>query len=188
MKLRAKCRDRVRAGYGVGHATRVRFPLRNRPHRSMVDALRRNDGPSRNARRVHTRPSGPQLDQVAQRIRAGIGHGDGGRGAVACNKAGAERGADREAKGVMDARRIAEIRELAATWLGPARADLIALCDLAERGLDVAQAIEDELKDITRMRREDGHSDWKDGYESGVLGVRRRLAEILSNPKHERRG
>lgn len=95
----------------------------------------------------------------------------------------------------MDAKRIAEIRELAERCIEHNIAgqlfdatDLIALCDLAERGVDVAQAIEDELKDITRMRREDGHSDWKDGYESGVLGVRRRLAEILSNPKHERRG
>lgn len=111
---------------------------------------------------------------------------------MAGGAAGAERGDDAEAESVMDALRIAEIRELAKSGRGALekvpRADLIALCDLAERGLDVAQAIEDELKDITRMRREDGHSDWKDGYESGVLGVRRRLAEILSNPKHERMG
>jgi len=95
----------------------------------------------------------------------------------------------------MDAKRIAEIRAFARAESPSGRdgvvlghRELIALCDLAERGLDVAQAIEDELRVIAGMRREDGHSDWKDGYECGILGVRRRLAEILSNPKHERRG
>lgn len=88
----------------------------------------------------------------------------------------------------MDARRIAEIRELAATWLGPARADLIALCDLAAEAVAYRKAIEDELDWRRKAVRDYGHSDWNDGYESGILGVRRRLAEILSNPKHERRG
>ena len=61
----------------------------------------------------------------------------------------------------MDARRIAEIRELAATWLGPARADLIALCDLA------AEALE---------------------YRAGTNMLADAFRAASANPKHERRG
>ena len=68
---------------------------------------------------------------------------------MACNKAGAERGADREAKGVMDAKRIAEIRwggEFHAKVnpefrCGVAASDLIALCDLAAEAVAMKQAM-----------------------------------------------
>lgn len=102
----------------------------------------------------------------------------------------------------MDARRIAEIRELAATWLGPARADLIALCDLAERGLAIEiseadaeralAAYDDDLR-THPLATEAGLSDPKrkrrirlDAMASALSTLR--TAEILSNPKHERRG
>lgn len=74
----------------------------------------------------------------------------------------------------MDARRIAEIRELAATWLGPARADLIALCDLA------AEALAYRLACNEAMAR--GLSD-EIGAAAQVIGWR--TAEILAASTNE---
>ena len=86
----------------------------------------------------------------------------------------------------MDAKRIAEIRwggEFHAKVnpefrCGVAPSDLIALCDLAERGLAMSQA-RMEIAAYHGATADDRRIlDWLDG----------RTAEILSNPKHERRG
>lgn len=79
----------------------------------------------------------------------------------------------------MDARRIAEIRELAATWLGPARADLIALCDLAAEAVAYRQAIKDYSGD---------HDDDERALRVPAAFIRRQAQRYLSNPKSERRG
>lgn len=73
----------------------------------------------------------------------------------------------------MDARRIAEIRELAKSGRGALekvpRADLIALCDLAAEAVAMKQAV------------------FEFGFHA-LEYVTARTAEILSSPKHERRG
>ena len=74
----------------------------------------------------------------------------------------------------MDALRIAGIRELAKSGRGALekvpRADLIALCDLAAE----AVAMKEAARDVLPM--------------NATVDLNMRTAEILSNPKHERRG
>lgn len=79
----------------------------------------------------------------------------------------------------IDAKRIAEIRAKVGVYGHPVSdADLIALCDLAERGLAMSQA-RMEIAAYHGATADDRRIlDWLDG----------RTAEILSNPKHERRG
>ncbi len=87
----------------------------------------------------------------------------------------------------MDARRIAEIRELAATWLGPARADLIALCDLAERGLAGVVIPADDVPLAINIF---SYLFQKQEFNLSEVDVTfcRKFLQLLSNPKHERRG
>lgn len=70
----------------------------------------------------------------------------------------------------MDALRIAGIRELAETHAADVRpSDLIALCDLAAEAVAMKQAV------------------FEFGFHA-LEYVTARTAEILSSPKHERRG
>lgn len=42
------------------------------------------------------------------------------------------------------------------------------------------RAVSDEHDAINDMRKQDGNSDWKEGYESGLRGVTRRTSELLA--------
>ena len=55
-----------------------------------------------------------------------------------------------------------------------------ALCRLALEGVAMRRAVSDEHDAINDMRKQDGNSDWKEGYESGLLGVARRTSELLA--------
>ena len=74
----------------------------------------------------------------------------------------------------MDAKRIAGIRERAehsnSWWRDIPRSQLIALCDLAAE----AVAMKEAARDVLPM--------------NATVDLNMRTTEILSNPKHERRG
>ena len=99
----------------------------------------------------------------------------------------------------LDAKRIAEIRELAERCIEHNIAgqlfdatDLIALCDLAERGLAVNRAYM-ALRSI-RYNANNGSQDRSLSDRLQLIardadeGLANIESEILSNPKHERRG
>lgn len=110
---------------------------------------------------------------------------------MAGGAAGAERGDDAEAESVMDALRIAEIRELAKSGRGALekvpRADLIALCDLAERGLAGVVIPADDVPLAINIF---SYLFQKQEFNLSEVDVTfcRKFLQLLSNPKHERRG
>ena len=107
---------------------------------------------------------------------------------MAGGAAGAERGDDAEAESVMDALRIAEIRECARNGdVDVGTLETIALCDLAERGLAGVVIPADDVPLAINIF---SYLFQKQEFNLSEVDVTfcRKFLQLLSNPKHERRG